>query len=156
MKPRRLSSLTFATLAAMALSLTACDRDTGVVELIIKTNADGETDPSPSGSCILVERNGGSLGGTGMGPDYATQIESANGMVHYSYFIATEDNAGRGQVSPANGELAAEIDVEVEFFESGETKHVEFETYDGLQFDVYLWGQDDCEGGLPMEPPGGL
>ncbi|MEM6996118.1 MAG: hypothetical protein AAF721_36765 [Myxococcota bacterium] len=128
---------------ATALTLTACDRDVGVAHYIERTFPDG-TVMEPEGGCILATKGDAeSVGGGGGGPDYAMEVSASDGAVHYRFYIAEEEDLG-SPVAPESGELAAEIDAEMEFFESGETKHVEFETYDEIKFEVFLWGMDDC------------
>ncbi|MEX1368573.1 MAG: hypothetical protein AB1Z98_35925 [Nannocystaceae bacterium] len=51
------------------------------------------------------------------------------------------------EVISSNGEVSYRYYIATE-------EQVTFETYDGLVFDVYLWGADDCEGELPTKPPG--
>ena len=105
------------------------------------------------GGCFLVSSvDGAGGGGGGGGPDYAEETFTENGRINYRYFIAKEGTTP-DFVTPANGELAAEIDADMDFFASGETKHISFETYTGVLFDVYLWGEPDCEGDPPTMPP---
>ncbi|MEM6996119.1 MAG: hypothetical protein AAF721_36770 [Myxococcota bacterium] len=147
-----------ATVLCAVLLFAGCDRDVGVVELVRKLEDDGTAEPV-GGQCLLVDKKGGGgfgTGGlTGVGPDgpgYATEIASTEGNILFRYFVAPEGQASVGP-DPGNAELAVEISAEVEFFESGETKHVEFETYDGIAFEVFLWGQPECEYPPPTEPP---
>ncbi len=134
------------------LAATGCDDGTGVVELIKHTKADGTELPPFAGCTLMVDDN--SFSGSGLASrDYAIEAFTDGETVHYRYFIAKEEDVGMDFVLPDTGELAAEIEANREFFESDEVKTVSFETYDGQTLEVFLWGQDDCEGELPTEPP---
>ncbi len=147
------SILLSCTALALALGVAGCDGDeVGVHELMMRTDPGG-TPEYAGGGCFLVTNGEGSGGGGGGGgPDFAEETLSEGGRINYRYFIAKEGETPEF-VTPANGELAAEIDADMEFFASGETKHVSFATYTGIGFEVYLWGEPDCEGELPTEPP---
>lgn len=129
----------------------ACERDVAVIELITRTDADG-AELDPTASCILAGENGLAVGGNSSGPGFAEEKLSMNDEVTYRYFIAPQEDP-QAFTTPSNGELVAELEADLEFFQSGDTKHVTFESYDGITYDVYLWGEPECEGELPNEPP---
>lgn len=85
-------------------------------------------------------------GGGGAGPDYRETIETRDGEIHFRYFIAAEEDAGKVDfVTPENGELVAELVADMEFYRSGDSQWVEFDTYDGISFEFEHWGTADCE-----------
>lgn len=137
----------------LSLGVAGCDDGVGVHDLIMRTEPGGMPEYG-GGGCMLVSdlETVGEGGGEGSGPEYAMQMTSKNGEAVYRYFIAPE-GAMLDFVTPANGELAAQVEADMDFFASGETKHIAFETYEGVSFEVFLWGEPDCEGDLPMAPP---
>jgi hypothetical protein len=144
-------SLTF---LGLSVGVTACDSDqVGVHEVVMRTGPDGVVEPAGGGCILLQDADGGQGGGGGGGPDFAQEMLADGNEIHYRYFIAPEDAMDLEIVTPANGELAAELDADMEFFRSGETKNISFQTYDGITLEVFLWGEEDCEGDPPLAPP---
>lgn len=147
-------SILWSSCFVLSLGVFGCDdsESVGVHEVMMRTEPGGEPEFA-GGGCVVVEGPGGpSGGGAGMGPEIADEVSSENGKVVYRYYIAKEGTSPE-HVTPTDGELAAEIDADMEFFASGEVKHVSFGTYAGVLYDVYLWGEPDCEGDIYMEPP---
>lgn len=138
---------------ALCLGVTSCDdgERVGVHDVIMRTEPAGAAEFA-GGGCVLVSDLGDLGAGGGSGPEYAMEMATQSGEVVYRFFIAQE-GAAPGDVTPANGELAAEVEADMEFFASGESKHVAFETYAGVAFEVFFWGEPDCEGDSPMGPP---
>ena len=134
-----------------SLSVAGCDRGVGVYDVLMRAEPDGAPEYR-SGGCLLVSDVEGVGGVEGSGPEYAMEIATKGGKAHYRYFIAPQ-GAMLDLVTPANGELVAQIEADMDFFASGETKSIAFQTYDGIAFEVFLWGEADCEGDLPMGPP---
>ncbi len=137
----------------LALGVLGCDSETvGVNEVMMRTEPGGEPEFA-GGGCVAVSGPGeAGGGGGGFGPEIADEVSSEDGKVVYRYWIAKEGTSPE-YVTPTNGELAMEIEADMEFFASGEVKHVSFGTYTGVLYDVYLWGEPDCEGDRVMEPP---
>jgi hypothetical protein len=134
----------------LSLSIAGCDDGIGVHHVIMRAEPDGMPEYG-GGGCMLVSNVEGLGGGGGSGPEYAMEMATKSGEAVYRYFIAPEGTM-LDFVTPANGELVAQVEADMDFFASGETKHIAFETYDGVAFEVFLWGEPDCEGDLPMGP----
>ena len=136
----------------LSLSVAGCDDGIGVYSVLLRTAPDGEPE-FQGGACeYLSDDTMGEAGGGGL--DHAVEMATKNGKVVHRYFIAPE-GAMLDVVTSANGELAAQVEGDMEFFASGETKHITFETYEGVLFDVFLWGEPNCEAELPLGPPPG-
>jgi len=150
---RKTSNVFMPMLVCCGLAANACDHGVAAREVVIHTDPAGEV-LDPGGSCSIVYDAYTAPSGTSstIGPTYATNLEISKGKITSRYFIAKPGMEDK-EVTMHNGERIAEIEADTAFLRSGEFKSAFFETYDGHQFEVYLWGDSDCEGDLPKAPP---
>jgi len=141
----RAKTIVLPALVALTMGCDEREESIGVHRQAWRT-APGEQRTDQGESCVMIAVGLGEAGAGGSGPEYSETIETKNEEIHFRYFIATEENAGKVDfVTPENGELVAELVADMEFYDSGDSQWVEFDTYDGISFEIEHWGTADCE-----------
>lgn len=113
---------------------------------------EGESSWVPS--CSLLSADGSRVSGVSVTPptsdsDYRSAHFQSSGKVTYQYFVRGEPGS---EVATPGGDLALEVEVRLDDFDSGSARFDSFVTRDGTTYLLYTWAEKDCEAERE-EPP---